>query len=275
MHTFSDEYSKLIKDTICILRQNKEEYIFSSDYEYFQEEIKAVLPKKKEEIIVNFNNSSPYSSYNENKIKKKAEYPLKKKEIIELVLEKEEEKKEPVKTIKLEQIQIEHHFDDNIKQLLEKISPDTKYIENIPSDTTAKKISNAWKYKSQAKEICILSFSENINDKQFLRNLAQAIDISFKETNVISSKEIEINDNWHNFLSNNIIKLIIVKEDDLMKNSNLLCHLKEIPNKSEKYLLNIPIFILPDLALYRKNPKLKNNLWKAISHKINRLNIEK
>ncbi len=275
MHTFSDEYSKLIKDTLYILKQNKEDFIFSSDYEYFQEEIKSVLPKKNEEIIVNFNNSNPYPSYNEQKTNKKTEYPLKNKEIIELVLENDEEKKEPVKTIKLEPIIREDLYDDNIKILLGKIAPDTKYIENIPSDENAKKISNAWKYKSQAKEICILSFSENIHDRQFLKNLAQAIDLSFKETNVIASKELEKNDNWHNFLSNSLIKLIIVMENDLMKNSNLLCHLKEIPNKSEKYLFNIPIFLLPDLSLYRKNPKLKSNLWKALSHKINRLNIEK
>ena len=45
---------------------------------------------------------------------------------------------------------------------------------------------------------------------------------------------------------------------------DLFRYYKENPEKQIRTLKEIPLFLLPDLTLYLKDPLLKRSLWKAI-----------
>lgn len=158
-----------------------------------------------------------------------------------------------------------------IRKILSKLFPEMPLLKEIPSDSKAKQIAESWKTKNQASPISILSFHEPAAQSQFLSNLTQALDITFGHARLISAEEIEQKDQWEAFLSVPELKFLMICDYALWQMPRLLKFYREIPSKTERYLLNTPIMLLPDLSLYLKDSQLKRSLWKALCLKIQSL----
>jgi hypothetical protein len=63
------------------------------------------------------------------------------------------------------------------------------------------------------------------------------------------------------------LKWVIVCDYSLWQLRGLMQFYKETPAQGTRMLGNVPIFLLPDLSLYLKDPLLKRSLWKALCQK--------
>jgi hypothetical protein len=88
---------------------------------------------------------------------------------------------------------------------------------------------------------------------------------------LINAEGIEKENQWETFLSVTELKLIIICDYALWQMPHLLQFYREVPNQTQRFLLNKPVMLLPDLTLYLKDPQLKRSLWKALCQKIGSL----
>lgn len=154
---------------------------------------------------------------------------------------------------------------ETFRKLFAHIAPQIPLVAAIPSDARAKAIAERWKTKNQAAPYSILSFNEPKEHQSILRNLSTAIDTVFGGGRFIEAAGIEKEGRWESFLSAQEVKLIIVCDYALWQQPALMKFYRELQSKGERYLLNTPLFLLPDLSLYLKDPLLKRSLWKALS----------
>lgn len=157
---------------------------------------------------------------------------------------------------------------EEIKSSFLKIDPHFKWIEKIPDDLVAKKIQQRWKTKNQIQDITILAFDKDLNKLKFLQNLKKAISFTFFPCTVIFAPPLEKENKWKDLLSSSGLKLLIASDHEIWNFKNLMCFYKENPHLSQRFLNDIPLFLLPDLTLYFKQPLLKRSLWRALCHKI-------
>ncbi|MBI3508293.1 MAG: hypothetical protein HY069_01470 [Chlamydiia bacterium] len=151
-----------------------------------------------------------------------------------------------------------------IRLIFEKIAPHFPLIADIPNDSQAQKIAHRWKTKNQSAPISILSYAEPPEHKKFLEHMARAIDLSFGSAKLIVVDGIEKEKQWEAFLSVPDLKWILCCDYTLWQLSELMRHFREIPASSKRFLGKVPLFLLPDLTLYLKDPLLKRSLWKAL-----------
>jgi hypothetical protein len=162
---------------------------------------------------------------------------------------------------------LEDHLLD-VRKMLLKIAPSFAWIDTIPSDQEATRIANSWKTKTQAARISLLFLSEPPPFFKFLENLTRALDVVFGGARLLHAETIEKEKQWEAFLSVPELKYVIVCDSTLGEMPHLLqCH-REVPTRSERFLQNTPLILLPDLTLYLKDPLLKRSLWKALCQKI-------
>lgn len=188
--------------------------------------------------------------------------------ILNKVLKKAEEKPLENTFSALEKPPASEIISTDVKNIIKEIAPDYVILENIPSDKKAKDIAQSWNLKKRAAEITILSFRESPQQLLFLKNLAQALDTVFLPTKIISAVDIEEEGRWNIFFSQTDLKLIIACDYSILSLPNLIKHYKEIPAHRQHFLADIPLFMLPDLSLYLKDPMLKKSLWASLKNKI-------
>ncbi len=152
----------------------------------------------------------------------------------------------------------------DVRQTLLKCAAKLVPLDNIPSDSRAKALSERWKTKSQVAPVSILSLHEPAQHRQLLTNLTTALDIFYGGARMIAAESIEQQGRWETFLSAPELKYVLICDATLWQMPNLLKFYRELPNRSKRFLLNTPVFLLPDLTLYLKDPSLKRSLWKAI-----------
>ena len=152
----------------------------------------------------------------------------------------------------------------HLRSLLQKIAPHLAIIDDIPNDTLAKKIATRWKTKNQIAPISVLCLGESDKQKKLLEEITKAIDVYFGPARLIPAEPIEKEKQWEAFLSSTDLKLVIACDYTIWQLSDLMRHYKEIPAQQTRTLGNIPLFLLPDLSLYLKDPLLKRSLWKAL-----------
>ncbi len=206
------------------------------------------------------------------------------KEIFNPVITSVEKKKEVVQTtpsnilenkkIKLEEKPniIEDNFND-IKNIITKFSTNITTTEEILDDKLAKQKSQKYKLKNIAANLTILAYKESEKQYKFLEKISIALNNYFYSSKLISAYVIEKENNWDVFLSENEIFLIIASDHLVFELPNLRKHYKENPSTKEKYLDNIPLFLLPDTSIYLKEPSLKASLFKTLQQKI--INLKK
>jgi len=154
-----------------------------------------------------------------------------------------------------------------IRNLLAVVAPELAIIDEIPSDATAQKIAQRWKTKNQTAPISILLLHEPPEQKALLEQITKAIDIYFGPAKIVHAEGIEKDKQWEAFLSVAELKMIIVCDYTLWQLNGLMQFYKETPAQGMRMLGNTPLFLLPDLSLYLKDPLLKRSLWKALCQK--------
>lgn len=155
----------------------------------------------------------------------------------------------------------------SIRHILSVVAPELAIIPEIPSDALAYKISERWKTKNQSAPISILTFQEPAEQKALLEQIAIALDVSFGPAKIVHAETIEKEKQWDAFLSVDGLKTIIVCDYTLWQLNHLMHFYKETPAQGIRVLGQVPLFLLPDLALYLKDPLLKRSLWKALCQK--------
>lgn len=250
------QYRFLLQDTISFLKLQKTKIVFGS---FPNTRIETKISKKP--LIVE---SKPKSSFQE----KEAPLPPKKQTPKPKA---PKEKKQEAPPVTLDPPKKRADFVEDIKKEMKKIAPSLFIHNEIPSDQKAKKVSLSYQYKNQATDITIFHLQEKHQAKNLLNNIAKAIDIYFYPCRVLEVNDMESQNNWDTFLSTPKLKLIIAQDYSLWQHKNLMKHYKEYPSRSQNFLGKVPLFLLPDLSLYLKDPTLKCSLWKAICQKIEHL----
>jgi len=161
---------------------------------------------------------------------------------------------------------IKDNFND-IKNIVSNIAPKIKITDPL-SDEIAKQNIHKYKLKNSAANITILAYRENERFYKFLEKLAVATNIYFYPTKIISAYLIEKQNSWDIFLSQDTIYLIISLDYTIFELPNLKKFYRENPTKKEKFLKDIPLFLLPDLSIYLKEPTLKKTLFTTLKQKI-------
>ncbi len=156
---------------------------------------------------------------------------------------------------------------NSIRNILSSIAPELAILNEIPSDAIAKKISERWKTKNQSAPISILLFQEPAEQKALLEQIAKALDVCFGPAKIVQAETIEKEKQWEAFLSVADLKMVLVCDYTLWQLNGLLGFYKETPAQGVRTLGNVPLFLLPDLSLYLKDPLLKRSLWKALCQK--------
>lgn len=155
----------------------------------------------------------------------------------------------------------------SVRNILSVVAPELAIINEIPSDATAKKIAERWKTKNQSAPISILLYQEPAEQRALLEQVAKALDVYFGPAKVVYAERIEKEKQWEMFLSVADLKMVIVCDYTLWQLNGLMHFYKETPALGVRTLGNIPLFLLPDLSLYLKDPLLKRSLWKALCQK--------
>jgi len=261
MSTFLDHYIALVQDTLYFLNQEDNLVIAIKTPSLQKKE-----PLKKVDLEIPKQKEVPAAKIPE--IKKPVVAKLKPSTI---------SSPPPKKPKSIPTFQIENspalppNILNDIEPFFKKIAPDLQTFKEVPDDLSAKRISEKWKYKTQAAEISILSLQESPKDHIFLTEIAHAIDNYFYPSRVIATLPLEKNKGWGNFLAAPQLKLIIICDYAISQLPDLLKHYKEYPSKSQSFLAKVPLFMLPDLSLYYKDGTLKRSLWKALCQKIKTL----
>ncbi len=149
---------------------------------------------------------------------------------------------------------------DLVKRLKE-----VHYLETPPSDRLAKKRAERWKAGQLAARFLVIGFDESPSHARFLQSLAAAINIHFQDAKWIDGQPLEKNDLWEELLKSSDLKQIFLSDSSLWQMTRLRRFYKET-NPSGRFLKEVPLFLLPDLSLYFKDPLLKKSLWKAVEH---------
>jgi len=156
----------------------------------------------------------------------------------------------------------------SMHSLFAKIAPEIPLFKEIPSDAFAKRNANRWKTRNQTAPISVLFLSEPEKQRAFLKELSIALDVYFDPSHLIQAEQIEKENQWEAFLSADKLKMVFAVDSTLWQLSRLMQHYKENPTTGMRSLKKIPLFLLPDLSLYLKDPLLKRSLWKAICQKL-------
>ncbi|MBS0625704.1 MAG: hypothetical protein JSS32_06610 [Verrucomicrobia bacterium] len=151
-----------------------------------------------------------------------------------------------------------------LRKIWPKIAPGVPLLEEIPNDEMAKKVANRWKAKNATAEISILAYHEPPAQRALLEQIAKAIDAVYGPAKIVQSEPIEKEKQWEAFLSVPHLKLAIACDYTLWQLGGLMQHYREVPAQGTRHLGKVPVFLLPDLSLYLKDPLLKRSLWKAL-----------
>jgi hypothetical protein len=290
-------YQSLIIDTLFYLENLEEEFIETID-PFFKIKIEKKIKSSNNLVSKKQSRNIDVSIPSQVEDKPKPSTPK-----VELIVSKKEEKIEPLlkelsptalplnktdeiisskaikndienKKIKLDEKPniIEDNFND-IKNIVSKISPNTKICDESLDDKVAKQRAQKYKLKNIAANLTILAYKENEMHYKFLEKISIALNNYFYPSKVISAYTIEKENNWDMFLSENEIFLIIASDYTIFELPYLRKHYKENPSSKEKFLKNIPLFLLPDISMYLKEPTLKISLFKTLKQTI--LNLKK
>lgn len=166
-----------------------------------------------------------------------------------------------------------HHTSDisdfaALRQILNHVAPEMRILNEMPSDEIARKIAERWKTKNQSAPISILSYQEPPEQKALLEQLTKALDVYFGPARIIQAETIEKEKQWGAFLETAGLKTILICDYALWQLNGLMHFYKETPAQGKRVLGSVPLFLLPDLSLYLKDPLLKRSLWKALCQKL-------
>jgi hypothetical protein len=150
---------------------------------------------------------------------------------------------------------------NDLKQLLRKVAPHMRIVDEIPSDESARKIVGSWKEEEFSEEVALLFFEEIEEEILLIRNLGNAINTRLKSARVLDGREIERENKWGQLFSS--VKLRFIISSPLLSNYPLL--MQHYQERGGMFLAKIPLHILDPVSSYLTNPALKISLWQKLS----------
>lgn len=153
---------------------------------------------------------------------------------------------------------------DDLRNTLQQLFPNLHLYAAPPNDHAAKQIATQWMKSLDITDVLILSFHESPKEREFLENVAKAIEQVFVPAQVFSVPHAEKDVDWNTIFDASKVRLILANEKELHENSQLMQLHTKGPKGSCQFLAKIPLLILADLSLYLKDPPLKAALWQAI-----------
>jgi hypothetical protein len=149
---------------------------------------------------------------------------------------------------------------DDIRQMLEKAAPHVKLSTNPAHDAAAKRLATAWKFKSLAKPVTLLSFGQTGAELQFLEALVGAIDQKLMPATLVDAVLLEKEKGWEFFVQSSVLNHLITPPIPLDKFPECGAFYHTSPERIGKHIL----FFLAPPAEYLQNPALKVALWKTL-----------
>lgn len=155
------------------------------------------------------------------------------------------------------------------KRILKEKYPGQAIIEEIPNDAEAKRISSSWKQADLITDVVILSFDTNPKHCELLENVAKALVKYHVPAQVCMADKFESQSTWSELLKTKHLRLVIANGSGVHGMAGLMKHYREVAKTGKCYLDQVPLYLLPDLSLYWKEPHLKMELWKALRQILN------
>ncbi len=254
------EYKLLLQDTITYLKSLDASHIHLDDN--IINKLKTYYKHKKPTLKIK-------PAVKQHIIKKQTSF-IKKEQQQPKPIEKKVEKKLSKPVVIKEKLQIKIDNFDDIKLFIKTTSPNTKILDIPIDDKLAKKLLIKYKLKEISYPITILAYKENEIAHKFLEKIAKAISVYFYDCRVISAYAIEKKEMWEELLSEKV-KLIITSDITISELKGLNKHYKKNPITSQQFVKNIPIFLLPDISIYLKEPTLKKSLFMTLKETFKKL----
>jgi hypothetical protein len=160
-------------------------------------------------------------------------------------------------------------FSENIKRKLEKTIPNIKIIREVPSDEQAIILAQQWMTTTTNANVLIFNFSSISEHRIFWENVKYAIEAHFCSCAVIDVVEWESKNNWESFFKLHNCRFILGSQE-ILRQTHLLTHFKEIPATKDKFLKSHPYFGTYPASEYIKKPDLKKSLWKMLCKQLNK-----
>jgi len=279
MSSFSSDTLALLRDTLSYLQNEADCPIFASQEtaDYFRKKQEPAKTASKNKAVTKVPNELEIKQSEEKAI---PQLPIEAVKIVPSIPEKkpvpvempppkwEERKTEPVLPAAPKDFQAPRAPLTEVRKLFTSLFPQFPVMDSIPSDAIAVKIAERWKTKNKTAPISILAFQEPPEQRALLEQIAKALDATFVSARLIEAEPIEKEKQWEAFLSVPDLKIVIVCDYTLWQMKHLMAFFKENPTQGNRTLGTIPLFLLPDLSLYLKDPLLKRSLWKALCQKI-------
>lgn len=148
---------------------------------------------------------------------------------------------------------------NDIKRVIQTLFPKFPIIDEIPSDSHAKKIKESWKKVEEIPDVTLLSFQETKDESLLLESIAKALRHYGLNASVIQASKLDI----ELFLQTPNLKLIIA-DSTIRSVPPFAKHQRESVRAGSYFLGKVPLMLLPHLSLLLKDGSLKATLWKTL-----------
>lgn len=149
----------------------------------------------------------------------------------------------------------------DIREIISKKFPHFSILETPPADLQS---GNDMKAQIAAASVIILSFQESMTAHTFLENVSQAISHCFVPSAIIPAHIVEQEQNWDLLAQAKGVRLIIASGAKIENFSGFMKRCRQSDRQKSAFFGEIPLLLLPDLAIYLKEPNYKSDLWRAI-----------
>lgn len=141
-----------------------------------------------------------------------------------------------------------------MRAVLKKVAPELTLVEQPPDDAFAQAVTNRWKTRNLVAPITLLTYKDT--ERPLLEAIAAALDVLRGPARLLEAEAVQ----WETLLGTEGLKWVIMTDAAFYQ----LPELRAFYRPSPQMLGRIPLFLLPDLSLYAKDPLLKKSLWKAL-----------
>lgn len=166
----------------------------------------------------------------------------------------------PITLSKKKEPKVEAYQD--IRSVIKDLAPGLYLHEGPPSDEKATQVKHAWKSQMDIPKIPLLVNRQVGTYLPFLQEIAKAIERYFGSSKLIdldlATKDVT------SFLQTPDMQCVILPDMLLWTSPPLLTQYKETRGNATKFLGEVPVILLPDLSLYKKDPLLKRSLWNVL-----------
>lgn len=157
-------------------------------------------------------------------------------------------------------------FSDLRKIMGEKF-PHIPLIDNIPDDAVAKRAISSGKQPLTLPQVALLAFDEIPAHREFLTNVAKAIEGIGATAQVHSASTLENDFGWDVVIRSGV-RLVIASSSGLYASPGLQKLHREVQKQGRHYLGDCPLLLMSDIGFYLQEPSLKHSLWATIKEHV-------